>query len=234
MADGRALLRMTGWTLARYFDFVSLTSRVAVSVEPSIEKVMPDLPAIFTFWHGEQFLIPAAVARKLPITCLASRAKDGEIQASALKAVGINVVRGSGGRNRKKTLAKGGIQASLELMSALENGQNIGMTANIPRGPARNAAKGVVTLAKFSGRPIFPIAHLTSRNIVLDNWDKAVINLPFSRKAFMLGEKISVSCDADETEIEECRKRLEGELVRINREGRRILGNARTSATDDR
>ena len=44
----------------------------------------------------------------------------------------------------------------------------------------------------MSGRPIYPVAIATSRRVVLDNWDRTAVNLPFSRGAGVAGEPIRV------------------------------------------
>jgi len=150
------VLRTIGRTVASYFKFVAATSRSQNEMQQYFDEVAPNLPAIFTFWHGEQFLIPTAVAGKIDIACLVSRHNDGEMQAAALESQGIKTIRGSGGKNRAKTIKKGGVQSSLEILSTLEAGTSVAMTANVPKGPARKVGKGVVTLAKLSGRPIFP------------------------------------------------------------------------------
>lgn len=227
MLKARRLQKMAGKTLAGYFKFVAATSRLKGDMAPHFAEVSGNLPAIFTFWHGEQFLIPTAVAGHLPLCALVSRHGDGEIQAAAMEAFGVRTIRGSGGRNREKTLKKGGIQSSFEILSALEEGISVCMTANVPHGPAREVGKGVVTLAKLSGRPIYPVSHLTRWNWYMNSWDQAAINLPFSRSAFVLGNSISVDCAADESELDLIRKAVQSELIRITNEAKRSVGMAR-------
>jgi lysophospholipid acyltransferase (LPLAT)-like uncharacterized protein len=53
-----------------------------------------------------------------------------------------------------------------------------------------------------------PIAMTTSRRKVLERtWDKTTINLPFGRRAIIVGKPIQVPADADDAELE--RKRQE-------------------------
>ena len=172
------LQRAAGKTLANYFKFVTATSRMKSSMEPHFAEVTDKLPAIFTFWHGEQFLIPTVVAGHLPLCALVSRHGDGEIQAAALESFGVQTIRGSGGRNRARTLSKGGVKGSLEILTALENGVSSCMTANVPHGPARKVGKGVIALAKHSGRPIYPVSHVTSKNIFLNSWIRPLLIYP--------------------------------------------------------
>src|ERR1051325_1534769 len=69
-----------------------------------------------------------------------------------------------------------------------------------------------LSLARESGRPIFPVALATSRRYVLDNWDKTTINLPFSRGAAVCGEPVWVPPDATDETLEGCRRQIEDNL----------------------
>lgn len=197
------------------------------------DKVAPDLPAIFTFWHGEQFLIPTAVAGKIDIACLVSRHNDGEMQAAALESQGIKTIRGSGGKSRAKTIKKGGIQGSLEILSTLEAGTSVAMTANVPKGPARKVGKGVVTLAKLSGRPIFPTVMVSSNNIYLKSWDHTAINLPFSKVAFYLGKPVWINHTEGDERLEAVRLEVEQQLIELTRQANKTAGANRQTGMMD-
>lgn len=221
------VLRGIGRVVASYFKFVAASGRPQNQMQPFFDEVADDMPAIFTFWHGEQFLIPTAIAGIVDVACLVSRHGDGEMQAAALESYGIKTIRGSGGSNRRKTLKKGGVQSSLEILSTLEAGTNVGMTANVPKGPARKVGKGVVTLAKMSGRPIFPIAMVSSKNIYLKSWDQTAINLPFSKVAFGLGKPVWVEQDASDEQLEYARLDVESQLTHITSQANDLVGATR-------
>ena len=88
------------------------------------------------------------------------------------------------------------------------------MTADVPPGPARRAGSGIITLARLSGRPIYPVAAASSRFKVLDTWSRLTLNLPFSRLVFVGAEPIIVPRgDADTME------RLRVELEHVARGG---------------
>lgn len=221
------VLRTIGRTVASYFKFVAATSRHQNEMQQFFDEVAGDLPAIFTFWHGEQFLIPSAVAGEIDIACLVSRHGDGEMQAAALESLGIKTIRGSGGKNRAKTLKKGGVQSSLEILSTLEAGTSVAMTANVPQGPARKVGKGVVTLAKLSGRPIFPVTMVSSNNIYLNSWDHAAINLPFSKVAFLLGTPVCINHTIGDEQLEAVRLNIEAQLIELTKKANNIVGASR-------
>ena len=130
-------------------------------------------------------------------------------------------------------MQKGGVQSSLEILTALENGTSVAMTANVPKGPARRVGKGVITLAKLSGRPIFPVAVVTSSNIYLNSWDKTAINLPFSKVAFDLGNPVWVNDCADDIQLEKARIEVENQLMNITKRANELVGAARQNGMLD-
>jgi lysophospholipid acyltransferase (LPLAT)-like uncharacterized protein len=85
------------------------------------------------------------------------------------------------------------------------------VTADVPK-IARRASLGPVKLASLSGRPIYPVAIATSRRIVLDNWDRTTISLPFGRLAVALGEPVRVDAEANEAALERARSAIEALL----------------------
>jgi hypothetical protein len=97
------------------------------------------------------------------------------------------------------------------MLDALADGHIVALTADIPQ-VSRVAGSGIVTLARYSGRPIYPVAVTTSRRIELDSWDRAEVNLPFGRVAIVVGDPISVVSDADDTMLEHARQMVEREL----------------------
>jgi lysophospholipid acyltransferase (LPLAT)-like uncharacterized protein len=52
----------------------------------------------------------------------------------------------------------------------------------------------------------------TSRRIDFKSWDRASLNLPFSRGAMVAGEPIRVATDADAATLEDARQALERSL----------------------
>jgi lysophospholipid acyltransferase (LPLAT)-like uncharacterized protein len=132
-----------------------------------------------------------------------SRSADAELNAKVAEKLGMKTVRGSGGRAGEHKAEKGGARALIVLKRALDGGDNVCMIADIPHGTPREAGLGVVTLAKVSGRPIFPTACATSRRVVLEKtWDKTTINLPFGRRCIVVGKAIYVAANASDAELE--------------------------------
>ena len=82
---------------------------------------------------------------------MVSRSADAEMNALVIEKIGIEAVRGSGGRDSSQQVEKGGARALIALKKALDAGNNVAMIADIPHGTPREAGLGIVTLARLSG-----------------------------------------------------------------------------------
>jgi len=209
LARSPAVQKLIGCLAAEYLRLVWRTSRLVVEPADLYQRVEADLPVIVAMWHGQHFMVPF-VSRGHRVKVLISRHRDGEINAYAAERLGVETVRGSGDHGRRFDL-KGGVGAFKTMLTALQEGYNMALTADVPK-VARVAGLGIVTLGRISGRPIYPVAVATSRRIVLDNWDRSAVNLPFSRIAIVTGAPITVLADADDAMMEQCRVALEQRL----------------------
>nr|WP_319516055.1 lysophospholipid acyltransferase family protein [uncultured Cohaesibacter sp.] len=219
----KPVLTLGGRLIALWLRLVHATTRMVNNPDEGYARVEGHYPAIVALWHGQHFMVPLVKRKNDPFKALVSRSGDGHLNSVAAEALGVDVVRGSGGRNRSKTLTKGGISALKNLVSCLREGIGVVMTVNVPKTGARECGLGVVTLAKLSGRPIIPAAYASSRRIDLDTWDKASINLPFGKAAFIIGEPIYVSREADEEELERMRLLVEAALNETTRKAYEAL-----------
>jgi lysophospholipid acyltransferase (LPLAT)-like uncharacterized protein len=206
--------KTVGVLAAEYLRFVWWTNRFIIEPADFYERSVPDLPFIVAMWHGQHFMVPFFKREQHRVKALISRHRDGAINAIAAERLGIEPVRGSGGHGGDAAEVyqrKGGASAFKELLAALDQGYNVALTADVPK-VSRIAGRGVVQLARASGRPIYPVAVATSRRIELHNWDRSSINLPFGRFVIAVGAPIRVSADAGDAAIEAARQLVESEL----------------------
>jgi lysophospholipid acyltransferase (LPLAT)-like uncharacterized protein len=220
IARSPAMQRLIGFLAAEYLRLVWWTSRLVLDPADLYDRVEADLPVIVAMWHGQHFMVPF-LSRRHRVKVLISRHRDGEINATAAERLGIMTVRGSGDHGRRFDL-KGGVGAFKSMLTALQDGYNMALTADVPK-VARVAGLGIVMLGRISGRPIYPVAVATSRRIVLDNWDRSAINLPFSRIAIVTGTPITVPADADDAAMEQCRIALEQRLTETTKRAYEIV-----------
>jgi lysophospholipid acyltransferase (LPLAT)-like uncharacterized protein len=199
-----------GVTAAEYLRFVGMTTRFVLEPADIYARGERDMPIILAFWHGQHLLAPAARKTTHRVAMLVSRHHDGEVNAIAARRLGVGAIRGSGNHGGG-FVHKAGVAAFQSMLDALAEGCSIALSADVPK-VARVAGLGIIKLAQVSGRPIYPSAIATSRRIVLDNWDRTTINLPFGRGAGVAAEPISVPREADDAGLEDARALLEERL----------------------
>ena len=221
IAASPAFQETVGTLGAWYLKLVWHTSRLTLEPPTIYETVKT--PAIIAMWHGQHFLMPFIKKNdgQHRAKVLISRHRDGEINARAAERLGIGTIRGSGAHNGEFH-RKGGASAFTEMLTALEEGYNVALTADVPK-IARVAGLGVVKLAQHSGKPIYAVAIATSRRIELDNWDRTAVNLPFSHIAMVASEAITVPKDADAAQLEKSRQFVESELNRLTKRAYEIV-----------
>jgi lysophospholipid acyltransferase (LPLAT)-like uncharacterized protein len=201
--------KAVGTLAAEYLRFVWMTSRFTMEPAEPFLLYEAQQPVIIAMWHGQHFLLPF-LRRQYRFKVLISRHSDGEINAVAAERLGVGTVRGSGDHGTRFNV-KGGVAGFKGMLESLEQGWNMALTADVPK-VSRVAGRGIIKLAQESGRPIFPGSLATSRRIVLNNWDRSEINLPFSRCGIVVGEPIRVPKDADTTMLQQARATLEKAL----------------------
>ena len=221
--------RLLGTLAARYTRFVLATSKVTYDPPDARPRAAALHPYILAMWHGQFFLMPTLHLGAFPVSAMVARHKDASAVRVLLRAFDINVVRGAGAGHRRRD--RGGASALRTSMRLLEDGSTLAMTADVPPGPARRAGTGIVTLAKFSGRPIVPFAVATSRFVTLDTWSRMTINLPFSKMVYVIGDPIWVPADASDEKMEECRQTVEDALNEVTVRAYKTVGGDIARAT---
>ena len=157
-------------------------------------------PAIFAFWHERLPLMPAlwthaAAARRARghaegrMAVLVSRNHDGRLIGRVMRAFGVELAYGSSAKGGSQ---KGGSAALRALMAVLNQGGQVVITPDGPRGPRRVAHPGVAQLAALAGVPVIPCGAQVSRRRVLGTWDRMVVPVPFGRGAIVCGAPIAV------------------------------------------
>ncbi len=210
-----------GVVAAEYLRFVGMTTRFELEPADIFARGEADMPIILAFWHGQHLLAPVARQSNHRVNMLVSRHHDGEVNAIAAQRLGVGTIRGSGNHGGG-FVHKAGVAAFQAMVESLADGSSIAMSADVPK-VARVAGLGIIKLAQVSGRPIHAVAIATHWRIVLDNWDRSTINLPFSRGAGVVPEPLRVAADADDAALEAARAELENRLNAATRRAYEIV-----------
>src|SRR5271166_1740287 len=195
---------------AEYLRLVWKTSSFVTEPDDIYEQAAPDIPVIIAMWHGQHLLVPFIRRPEHQAKVLISRHRDGDVNAIAAEWLGVGTIRGSGTLGGG-FVGKGGVSAFKEMLSTLQEGCNVAVTADVPK-VARVVGLGIIKLASASGRPIYPLAVATKRRVELKTWDRAAINLPFTRGAGVVGAPVRVPPDADASTLESARRSLQASL----------------------
>lgn len=186
---------------------IILTLRVRVVDRAGIVG-KPEPRLIWAFWHNRLFLVPHIFHRHIGArkgAALTSASKDGEIVAQFLTRFNVRPVRGSSSRR--------GAAALLEMRGLMQEGWDLGLTPDGPRGPKYRLNPGIILLAQKTGAQVVPLTVDYSRYFRLKSWDEFIIPMPFARADVTIGELHTVRATTTEEEFEAERARLEKVLL---------------------
>lgn len=190
------------FVLAQFIRLVYYSSRITRHIDPASMRYMRgEDNAIFAFWHGRMMMLSAFNPPRRHMRVLISLHRDGLLISKTIGHFNQSTVSGS--------TSRGGKAAVMEMLRALEAGDNISITPDGPRGPRHVLAPGIITVAKHSGKPILPVTFASTRAKTMRSWDQFHLALPFGRIAFCVGAPIVVEASLDETGEEAARLRVE-------------------------
>jgi lysophospholipid acyltransferase (LPLAT)-like uncharacterized protein len=228
-----AVQRALGRLAAAYLRLVQRTNRfeILASGAPAgapYDWIDARMPLIFGMWHGQHIMVSFLRRPDDRVATIISKNPDGNINTIALERLGVRVMRASGARGRHRGAdlrAKGGAEGLRAMLRALKSGESVAFSADVPK-VSRRCDAGILTLARFSGRAIVPVAVVTSRHLRFRSWDRACLGLPFGRGAIVLGEPILVPRDCAGEAFEALRRRVEAEMNRVHARAYARVGRA--------
>ena len=173
---------------------------------------------ILCFWHSRFVLMPYAYPGGR-IVVLSSDHRDAEALVRVLRKFGIEQARGSTSRRS--------LTGMRQILRKVEEGCDVGMTPDGPKGPRRKVQAGVIAVARFTGLPIIPVGFSASPARRLRTWDRTLVPKLFSRGLFLYGDPIRVPREAGDDEQERLRGVLEAALDRVTDLADDAIGLAR-------
>jgi len=209
------LQRAVAWCVATAIRTVAATLRFRLDDRSGFFDPAPGTPVIYSVWHNRLALcligyyrygIGRNPTKGMAAMCSASR--DGAQLAAILDAFRVQPVRGSTSRR--------GRQALLELTTWAENGYDLAITPDGPRGPRYIVQDGAVALAQVTGLPILPFSYRLGWKITLKTWDAFQIPLPFSTCTMLAGTPVRVPRNATDEQRETLRQQLEQTLLTLS------------------
>ena len=161
---------------------IALTWRFRVRAAEELRRLRAERkPGVFPRWPGQ--MLPLLYHhRGEGVSVLISEHGDGEIIARIAMRLGFRTVRGS--------TSRGAARALLGLVRELEEGHDLAITPDGPRGPEKSFAPGALIVAQRSGAPIIPTVAVASSGWRLGSWDRFLIPKPFARITISYGPAI--------------------------------------------
>ena len=120
---------------------------------------------------------------------------DGEIGARIAERFGFKTARGSSTRGASQL-----VRGMLDF--AEHEPGDLALTADGPRGPARQSKKGALFLAQRLRWPVVPVALTARPRRELSSWDRFVLPWPFARVAAVSAEPLAIPESAGSHELE--------------------------------
>ncbi len=159
-------------------------------------------PFIGCLWHNRLFCMPHLKKKYLRVrkmAVLTSPSKDGSWLAWVGGKFGMAAVRGSS--------SKRGVRATMELKRAVQNGWDIAITPDGPRGPRYEVHPGAILLSQVTGAPIHICTVEYDRCWRLGRWDGLMIPYPFTKARYTMKGPIHPADTVTEEAFElECKR----------------------------
>jgi len=209
MATPRLLKRFLSSQVLQWFlSAVGAAYVVLVRWTSRIDRPPPPTggPFIVAIWHGRLAMLHQLRFGDHDLVALISGHRDGQLISKCAWHFNIRSVFGSATR--------GGMVAVRQLIRLANQGHNMVITPDGPRGPRMRVNKGIIELARLGRLSILPAAIATSHGRELDTWDRFQVPRLFSRIAIRWGEPFQVTRDGN---IEDDAARLEAALTSLQR-----------------
>jgi lysophospholipid acyltransferase (LPLAT)-like uncharacterized protein len=166
-------------------------------------------PVIILIWHNRILAMPALFSRYYPkrkgLLVLTSASRDGAYLSEFVRWFGMGAVRGSSSRR--------GAAALLDLVRSLENGFDLCITPDGPRGPRYSLGPGAVLLSQKCQVPLMPLLIEYSAYWRFNSWDGFAVPKPFSRVTVTTLPLMKIGSTQSEEDFENERTRVENAMT---------------------
>ncbi|MBV8970343.1 MAG: lysophospholipid acyltransferase family protein [Verrucomicrobia bacterium] len=200
--------RVMVWLGVGILKLMLLTIRCRLRDEAKYLENPDPRPFIALFWHNRILAALMAFKRYYParngILVLTSASRDGAFLAEVARHFKIGAVRGSSSRR--------GVAAFLDLTNKVEQGFDIAITPDGPRGPRYHLHPGGILLAQRSQLPLMLLVAEFSSCWRLKSWDGFIIPKPFSEVIVTCLPLEEIAPVNDENGFEKERQRIENLL----------------------
>ena len=174
------------------------------------DNELPKYPCEVLFWHNRLGFMAFSYKqywkkRGRDGKVIISDHKDGELITRIVSHFGIGAVRGSS--------TKGAVKALKGAFSEINNGIDIIITPDGPKGPIYSVADGAVVIAQKKDLEIYALTYEADRYWEFNSWDKMRLPKPFSRVNFILSKPFKVN----DMELDAAKEKIKNELFAVEK-----------------
>lgn len=166
-------------------------------------------PRVLVVWHNRSLVAPEVFRRYFnprKITCLISPSQMAAWEVAFFETYKLRAIRGSTTRRS--------IQALRDMLGALRQGYDVGISPDGPSGPLYSFQKGAVLLARRAGVPLVLLSMNAPRARRAKTWDRHMIPWPASR-VNVLSKSFPPEHSCWEASDDELRKYFRSELLEL-------------------
>lgn len=164
--------------LAWYLRLCFATIRWHTQGQADLARDLKDGPIILVLWHCRLLIGPSAWPSNLAqLFTLRDPSPAGRLSGETQARLGMKPV------NMQANTSN--FAASKRILRMIRDGGSLGMTADGPQGPARDAKQAPLEWARASQRPVYLFAWSARRTIRLRTWDRMMIPVPFGRGVYI-------------------------------------------------
>ena len=152
-----------------------------------ITNTLPNKPVVILFWHENLAFMPFIFTKcwnGREANVIISDHKDGQMITDIIAHFGIGSIRGSS--------SKGALRAFLLAIKSINNGIDVAITPDGPRGPRHSISDGSVTIAQKTGVNIVILSYKASKFWEFNSWDKMILPKPFSKITYYISDSFSL------------------------------------------
>lgn len=178
-------------------------------------------PVIVAFLHGRTFALLGHMTQNTACkwVSMCSKSLDGEAMARVEERLGLEVVRGSSGRD--------GLEAIQEMIRRVRSSprKGAGLAVDGSRGPRGHVQGGIVRMARWTGGRILPVTASARKAWIFRSiWDHTLLPYPFAKVDIAYGEPIDVPRKLNAAQIEEVRVEVEERLIQLQKAANLLAG----------
>ena len=195
----------------------TMTARLTVIGEDRYKELRSQKkPVVLLIWHS-RLLVAPYLFRKRGILALISPSEDGEILARIVEGW-AKVLRGSSSHSIVKAWGV--------MRKELDEGGEVVIVPDGPRGPNRKVKLGAFKLSQQSSAYIVPFTFAAKRKKTLNSWDRFMIFYPFTKVIALFGEPMLVDPKLRGDDLERERQRIEQILLKLDDEAATYLNHS--------